>query len=598
MIKKNEIIFLISQPRSGSTLLQQLLGHHSQIYTCPEPWLLLPPLYMLKNEGIYALYDESSARKAQKDFFCQFPEGEKRYVNEIALTYERLYGECARLHGKSAFLDKTPRYYLILDLLLECFPAAAFLVLVRNPLAVVSSVIDSFYNGDIVRLFYNDRQFIDIIEAPHLLTEALNKWPDRCLKVQYETLVSDAERTLRNVCAHIGIGFERNMLTYQPKEGDKGKCGDQKNIYKHRAPTKEYIDKWKQRTVSSMMTGFLDAYWDYLGAETLATLGYSFKEGKAHIMELRHRCGNNKRNDRDYRLGRKQFIYYAAGIPHEINTIGKIIGVEQAHGLFKREGFASLGKGGERIVARIKRYIKGFIERGAYDLCHEWLKQIYSIRDIGTRAIASLYDHAIMLAGDDRPDVRNRLRSDLLTILRRSGDSSMQKQFEIAHRLFLFKRYKESVRYFTAYLTAAKKKKVQPFDFLKACECMVNMSRQGYCYNEDQYINRAITFINNFKKKTPCLQYALASFLQRSNQYKKAYDLFNKLISEVSDQELKGKAHYHLGEIAAACGDEKRAQQEYSFAVQLCPGHDQARAKTVCQGKKAKTINAGENNRG
>jgi hypothetical protein len=40
-------IFLISQPRAGSTMSQRILGSHPNIYTVSEPWILLGPLYPL-----------------------------------------------------------------------------------------------------------------------------------------------------------------------------------------------------------------------------------------------------------------------------------------------------------------------------------------------------------------------------------------------------------------------------------------------------------------------------------------------------------------------------------------------------------------------
>jgi len=45
------MIFLISQPRAGSTLSQRMLGSHPDIYTVSEPWLMLHPLYPLRSEG-------------------------------------------------------------------------------------------------------------------------------------------------------------------------------------------------------------------------------------------------------------------------------------------------------------------------------------------------------------------------------------------------------------------------------------------------------------------------------------------------------------------------------------------------------------------
>ncbi|MCB0962997.1 MAG: sulfotransferase, partial [Acidimicrobiales bacterium] len=56
------LVFILSQHRSGSTLLQQVLGGHSQILTDAESFVMLHPLYALKTTGFRAEYQEWEAR--------------------------------------------------------------------------------------------------------------------------------------------------------------------------------------------------------------------------------------------------------------------------------------------------------------------------------------------------------------------------------------------------------------------------------------------------------------------------------------------------------------------------------------------------------
>ena len=70
---KTNPIFLFSLPRSGSTLLQRLLGGHPDIMTVSEPWLLLPLCYALKAEGLLSEYNNGWATKAINDFIMEFP---------------------------------------------------------------------------------------------------------------------------------------------------------------------------------------------------------------------------------------------------------------------------------------------------------------------------------------------------------------------------------------------------------------------------------------------------------------------------------------------------------------------------------------------
>ncbi|MBT8101022.1 MAG: sulfotransferase, partial [Gammaproteobacteria bacterium] len=49
-------VFLLSLPRSGSTLLQRMLMTHPAISSVPEPWLLLPIFYPRRTSGHSAEY--------------------------------------------------------------------------------------------------------------------------------------------------------------------------------------------------------------------------------------------------------------------------------------------------------------------------------------------------------------------------------------------------------------------------------------------------------------------------------------------------------------------------------------------------------------
>ncbi len=70
-------LFLLSQPRAGSTFVQRVLAAHPKISTASEPWILLPLLYSLRDEGIRAAYDHHQLVLAIEDFSRQLPRGPK-----------------------------------------------------------------------------------------------------------------------------------------------------------------------------------------------------------------------------------------------------------------------------------------------------------------------------------------------------------------------------------------------------------------------------------------------------------------------------------------------------------------------------------------
>ena len=77
-------VLLLSLPRSGSTLLQRLLGAHSEVATAPEPWVLLPFLYALRPDDVYAEYGHRVAVSAVAEFLDRLPDGVECGLNGSA----------------------------------------------------------------------------------------------------------------------------------------------------------------------------------------------------------------------------------------------------------------------------------------------------------------------------------------------------------------------------------------------------------------------------------------------------------------------------------------------------------------------------------
>ena len=114
-------IFLLSLPRSGSTLVQRVLAAHPQVATAAEPWVLLPHLYATRERGIAAEYTQPIAARAIAEFLRSLPNGERDYREALHDFVIDLYTR-ASSEGATYFLDKTPRYHYIVDDLLETFP--------------------------------------------------------------------------------------------------------------------------------------------------------------------------------------------------------------------------------------------------------------------------------------------------------------------------------------------------------------------------------------------------------------------------------------------------------------------------------------------
>ena len=117
----NELIFIISLPRSGSTLLQHILASHSKIGSSAEPWILLHQIFAIKPNGIIASYSGHTGQVALTEFIEQIDDGYSVYNESIRKMALHLYRAYLKGINKDFFLDKTSRNYLILPELFKLF---------------------------------------------------------------------------------------------------------------------------------------------------------------------------------------------------------------------------------------------------------------------------------------------------------------------------------------------------------------------------------------------------------------------------------------------------------------------------------------------
>ncbi|HDH08777.1 MAG TPA: sulfotransferase [Gammaproteobacteria bacterium] len=272
------LIFIISQPRSGSTLLQHILGNHSQVHTLPEPWFMLNLVYGFRSSGLEAEYNAQYAYLALKDFLGRIPEGEATYWKAARSMALSLYKQALEPSGKKYFLDKTPRYYFIIPELYHLFPEAKFVILLRNPLAVLSSIIEVNFGGDWRALLQKDRKH-DILTAPGLILNGIRQLGEKAAVVHYEQLVTEPEQTVRNLCQQLGLQFETEMLNYGGKVKFEGTTFvDPKSIYKHQHPVGNYLGKWVTRLDTPQKFYIAKTYLTFVRKDPSESLGYCYDD--------------------------------------------------------------------------------------------------------------------------------------------------------------------------------------------------------------------------------------------------------------------------------------------------------------------------------
>ena len=193
--------FVMCTLRSGSTLLRVLLDSHSQIH-CPHEIHLR---YLSVN--LEAKWVERSMREMGLD------KERLEYLLWDRVLHRELSGS-----GKPRLVTKTPNDVFIADRIMECWPDAKLVFLLRHPAAIVRSRrnlqpedADQEKNVDLIR------RYCEALEAARQKYDGVT--------IRYEELTADPAATTQKVCAHLGVPWEPSMLEYGSQDHGRFKSG-------------------------------------------------------------------------------------------------------------------------------------------------------------------------------------------------------------------------------------------------------------------------------------------------------------------------------------------------------------------------------------
>ena len=274
-------IFIFSMPRAGSTLLQRILLSHNAIGGTAEPWILLPLIYLNKSEGVLSEYSSRLSSKAINDVLKEIPDAENFYNSQIKEFADGLYSKILK-NNETYFLDKTPRYYLIIDEIYKIYPDAKFIFLFRNPTNIYSSILKTWCNNKFSKLYgsHNDLTF-----GFNKISEAYKKYKDykNTIAIRYEDLVSAPNETLKIIQEFLEIKYDdkltHSFITFKIDTKNQNVLGDPTGIEEYKSINNEPLNKWKKVFSTRFRKIILKKYIrNTLTKESLSLQGYSQDE--------------------------------------------------------------------------------------------------------------------------------------------------------------------------------------------------------------------------------------------------------------------------------------------------------------------------------
>ena len=242
---QDRLIFLIGSQRSGTTLLSRMLGAHTAIHAPDEPHLMTPLAHLGYFDSVErAPYDPIITREGQRALVAQLPDGEADYLDALRACSDTIYQRLLGGSGARLLLDKTPAYALVLDFIAKLYPQAHFVVITRHPLAVWTSQVDSFFDGDFEAAERNNPILERYVPA---IARFLREGSVPLAHVRYEGLVADPEMHLRAICRHLGVEFEPGMIEYGATESGAKKAADglgDPSVTRETRPTTANVSRW------------------------------------------------------------------------------------------------------------------------------------------------------------------------------------------------------------------------------------------------------------------------------------------------------------------------------------------------------------------
>jgi tetratricopeptide (TPR) repeat protein len=200
-------IFVVGLPRSGSTLIEQILASHSAVEGTQE--LADIPRYVLELQGRER--DFESPR--YPGVLAQLPAGEFVRLADKYLLDTRVYRT-----GQPRFIDKMPNNFRHLGLIHLMFPNAKIIDARREPMACCF--------GNLKQLFARGQEFAysieDIGRYYRTYLELMEHWdaalPGRILRVHHEDVVDGLEGSVRRILEFCELPFEPACVDFHRTE--------------------------------------------------------------------------------------------------------------------------------------------------------------------------------------------------------------------------------------------------------------------------------------------------------------------------------------------------------------------------------------------
>ena len=251
--RNDPIIFLVSAPRSGSTLLRLMLAGHPALFCPPELALLAATGMRQWQEQQHGLFARDGLTRALMELRDLSELEARRQVTEMItadLAVQQVYQLLQTELGARLLLDKSPAYALDREILARgetLFERARYILLTRHPAAVIESLVAHRMEALLSPRPVDDPwSFAETVwrDCNRNLLELEANVGARSYRLRYEDLVRAPESALRSLTEFLDLSFEESLL--DPYGGGRMIDGPgDPDIFQHDGIDAKLADAWR-----------------------------------------------------------------------------------------------------------------------------------------------------------------------------------------------------------------------------------------------------------------------------------------------------------------------------------------------------------------
>ena len=195
-----DLIFILGMPRSGTTLVEQIVSTHSKVYGAGELFTLA---HLIKDE----FFDINNNKKLNNNSIrdTNFEEWPLKYNDYLE-----------NLKSNKKFLtDKNPLNFLWIGFIKIIFPNAKIIHCIRNPEENCLSIFKNLFPGDDLAWCYDQRELGNYY---NLYTDLMKFWhnlfPNSIYDIKYEELINNQEDQIKMLINACGLEWEEQCLNF------------------------------------------------------------------------------------------------------------------------------------------------------------------------------------------------------------------------------------------------------------------------------------------------------------------------------------------------------------------------------------------------